>query len=368
LWERDQIQAFKRLRDRTCEVVRFIMELHDRAKGVAPDEGMAEVAGDLREPFFCAHCEAAGLWHGTPISEYLERQEPVFLDNLDQRTSGRVTASCNHDLALAVAKGVWEMVENGTTAADFLAIMRFKFADGDHVNQRLDSIGAEVRCECQEGIRRWRREAGGSTTAPMQRCNGANNCTVRGKNGTGEEVSQNLSAQPKRKGERPTLRSWTQPDLDHAIREYKAKRAPTYSDLKDAVKRGKPGAQRDARRLFGRNAIARALGVKARAMVTKSEAWQDIARDLKLPHGPKRYRGLNKANRIGAEIAEEIAGEAAGNTTHEAVVRRETNRLARKHLPEEEAEAIIDQLSRGEINDDEARELINLTLEQLKER
>src|SRR5262249_12606109 len=89
-------------------------------------------------------------------------------------------------------------------------------------------------------------------------------CTESTKSTRGEPTSKAVRKQTE------PLHSWTQPDLDGAIREYKAKRAAQYNDLVEGVRQGKPGAQKAARQLFGRNAIARALGVKARAMVTKS--------------------------------------------------------------------------------------------------
>jgi hypothetical protein len=97
--------------------------------------------------------------------------------------------------------------------------------------------------------------------------------------GNGEPSSHTLAATPTEppasaptaKAD-PELRSWTQKELDKAIRQYKAERAASYADLLDAVRRNKPGAKKKAQEIYGRNAIARALGVKAKAMVSKSPA------------------------------------------------------------------------------------------------
>lgn len=56
----------------------------------------------------------------------------------------------------------------------------------------------------------------------------------------------------------PAKRHWTQAELDDAIRDYKAKRASTYSDLVAGVKKGLKGATRKAQEMFGRNALAKA--------------------------------------------------------------------------------------------------------------
>jgi hypothetical protein len=104
------------------------------------------------------------------------------------------------------------------------------------------------------------------------------------------------------------LRAWTQDDLDKAIREYKAQRAASYAGLRDGSKRNSPAAKKAAKEVYGRNAIARALGVKSRSMVSKSPAWIAIAQDL----GLELHRGLvtgtrrtAKPGKIGLDMAVE---------------------------------------------------------------
>lgn len=65
------------------------------------------------------------------------------------------------------------------------------------------------------------------------------------------------------------LRSWVQSDLDAAIHKYVADRAASYNSLRKAVEDNRKGAVDNAREMFGRNVVAAALGVKARAMVSK---------------------------------------------------------------------------------------------------
>lgn len=157
-------------------------------------------------------------------------------------------------------------------------------------------------------------------------------------------------------------RSWTRSDLDNAIHEYKAKRASIYHNLVQAVKRGGEGAKNDARRLFGRNAVARALGVKAKAMVTYSPAWQQIANELGL-RGSQKGK-LARAQRVGLSIAIE---QAAMASEEDEVVRRETVELIKKSMPPEAAEPTIEKLYRREITDDEAREIIDTYADQNKD-
>lgn len=159
-------------------------------------------------------------------------------------------------------------------------------------------------------------------------------------------------------------RSWTQLDLDDAIQEYKARRAGSYNDLVDAVKRGKRGAKESARRLFGRNQLARTFGVKSPAMVTNSPVWQGIADALGLRKG--RRRRLQQ-QRIGLDIALEEQAVADDQPALDQVIRRETIALVEKSMPKEEAEATIEKLHRREITDDEARELVELCVHQRRD-
>lgn len=149
---------------------------------------------------------------------------------------------------------------------------------------------------------------------------------------------------------------WTQPDLDEAILEYKAKRASTFKDLVEGAKRAKPGAKKSAQALFGRNAIWRALGVKSKAMVSSSTVWQDIADELGIPRGPRKS-GHPRKQWIGMDPALEEQAVASGESAFDEVVRRETIALVEKSMPAAEAEATIEKLQRGEITDDQAHEI-----------
>lgn len=183
--------------------------------------------------------------------------------------------------------------------------------------------------------------------------------------GAGGAADQAGAGHPKGAAKKQ-LKSWIQPELDEAIREYKARRASTYHDLVEGVKQGKPGAVKSARKMFGRNAIARELAVKARAMVTNSPEWQGIARDLKLSSkftGQQRRKG----RRIGNDIAHEQKAESLGDTTQTEAIRNETINLARKNLPSKEAEGLIDGLATGQIDDDQARKIIKLAADQKKD-
>lgn len=155
------------------------------------------------------------------------------------------------------------------------------------------------------------------------------------------------------KSDEVPLRSWTQKDLDLAIEKYKAERSELYHRLVQETSKKTRVAIVEAQKVFGRNAIARALGLKAKAMVSNSPAYQTIAGALGLAKG-KRHGPA-----VGLDIGIESHGLEVGDTTEATVIRRETISLVKKsRLGKKESEAIIDQLERGERSDDQARELL----------
>ena len=101
-------------------------------------------------------------------------------------------------------------------------------------------------------------------------------------------------------------RSWVQKEVDDAIRDYRAKRARSYGNLADGVKRSKKGAKIDARKIFGRNVIADFLEC-SKAMVSKSTVWRAIAEELGLSG---RTPGIGPGERVGLDMAIEEAGVA----------------------------------------------------------
>jgi hypothetical protein len=193
----------------------------------------------------------------------------------------------------------------------------------------------------------------------------------------------------RKKPAKAEVRAWTQEDLDKAIDEYKAQRAAAYKELADAVRMGRHGAKKKAKTIYGRNAIARALGVKSPSMVSKSPAWIAIAEDLRLElHRERTAQGTRrtvKAGRIGLDLAveqkskdaDEGADNAPAESPLETAERQETlrqiNRLAQagktpkdRAKNEEAADALTQKLQRGDISDDQARQVVEMALNPSK--
>ena len=173
----------------------------------------------------------------------------------------------------------------------------------------------------------------------------------------------------------PPKRSWTQGDLDDAIREYKAKRASSYQRLLSVLDdpKSSPSSKRTARKqakeLFGRNVIARALGVKSAKMVSQSQPWIAMAKELGLERKTGKQAGAGRPTRIGQDIAIERASTDAADTDDHAAAdaailreeREETLRrirkLAESELPKakESAKALMDSFNEVEMTDDQVR-------------
>jgi hypothetical protein len=153
-------------------------------------------------------------------------------------------------------------------------------------------------------------------------------------------------------------RSWTQTELDKAIQDYKARRAPSYDDLLEGVRKKRKGAKKAAEKMFGRNAIARELGVKpgSRGMISKSPVWQQMADDFGFDRRSKGSRG----KKIGLDIALEQQAAAEPDMVAEEVARRETLRTIDKAIRSattKEADglrAIREKYEAGEMTADQA--------------
>jgi hypothetical protein len=146
-------------------------------------------------------------------------------------------------------------------------------------------------------------------------------------------------------------KSWTQPELDAAIEEYKAHRSSTYHRLLNEHARGARGAKEAAQSLFGRDTIVKALNVRCPSMVTKSHVYRSIADAFGFIRG-KRPR------KVGEQVGFDAEGYKRGDTTAAIVERRDiVNRIRQnigKGIDRDQAEALIEALGAGSMTDDQA--------------
>ncbi|MGO9109103.1 MAG: hypothetical protein ACLP9L_07720 [Thermoguttaceae bacterium] len=167
------------------------------------------------------------------------------------------------------------------------------------------------------------------------------------------------------KGTSVPKRSYTQADLDAAIRDYKAQRASTYSDLVAGVKKGLKGATRKAQEMFGRNAIAKALGVKSAAMVSKSAAWREIADELGLAGKRFRRKHGTESKRRGIQIALDARSAAKGDPVADEVDRNEAIALIKQTIKDKAvATLLINNVEEGKTSPDQVQAIIDAYVEQ----
>jgi hypothetical protein len=96
-------------------------------------------------------------------------------------------------------------------------------------------------------------------------------------------------------------RTWTRGEVNSEIRKLGKERKRELRAFAERISNGDPNAKREARKLFGRNSIAKALGC-SKAHVSASGAWTAIAETLGLRG---RTPGVGRGERIGLEIADE---------------------------------------------------------------
>ena len=178
-------------------------------------------------------------------------------------------------------------------------------------------------------------------------------------------------------------RSWTQDELDEAIRQYKANRATRFKEMLSILdnpktpERRRRAVRKEAQRMFGRNAVAGALGVKSAKMVSQSHVWIDIADTLGLARRSRHGKPSGRGRRVGLEIAVEQASQEAPETADHAAAdtalileeQEETlariNALARSGKADAHsyAKALRDQYQAGELTDEQVRQTVETLLE-----
>src|SRR5262249_6297647 len=157
LWDRNPVEALERLRDRVCDAINLVVEIHRLALKAPAGQTLADVGQERHKQLHRVIVEAQAIWFGTPIARYFDRPDgPAYLDRQKAGATGRVSGSCHHDLGLAV--GLWLWTQDAVPAAEYVRAMQFYTAAGNHVPEHLGSLVAEVRCESQQGVARWKAE------------------------------------------------------------------------------------------------------------------------------------------------------------------------------------------------------------------
>ncbi len=142
--------------------------------------------------------------------------------------------------------------------------------------------------------------------------------------------------------------------IEAEIRAFVARNQKAYDNFKKARAEGESKSTRNAQKMFGRNAIVKAVSNAVRkkisgSRISKTTAWKEIKEVLRLD---TPSRGIHRGNKIGLQFAEEQAAEGIGDTTLRAVLDHELEERIRKALPEGDANDLISRFQLGNISED----------------
>lgn len=203
-------------------------------------------------------------------------------------------------------------------------------------------------------------------------------------------MEQSAVSKPKTitKTETVANRSWTAGELNEAIREYRAKRASTIQQFTsvlenpNATSSQKNRIRKNARKLFGRNAIARALGVKSPRMVGESSAWKALAGMLQLSRkkdDPTRWSSRQTDHTDTPDIPATPRSAQKPYAADDASIpadvlemqqdRNQTLKSIRKLATSggtenrDQAQSLFDAYEQGEMTDEQVRQTVEMLLE-----
>ena len=168
-------------------------------------------------------------------------------------------------------------------------------------------------------------------------------------------------------GTEPPKRSWTKRELDKEISKYKGDREKLYDGFKKRWKEGDTSVVREARKLFGRNVLAKRFQAPP-AMVSGSTVWTKIRDELGLGREATGHRQV-PGKRTGLEIAVEKASQKAGDLVSQAVQEKEALvRIIKEKTPSAIADDLIWHLESGERSIEDTELMLAAHREQEDER
>ena len=171
--------------------------------------------------------------------------------------------------------------------------------------------------------------------------------------GLGDKVPPRPENTVKLKG-RDQTDGWTVKNANACIEEFIAKHTTEFYELAEHVAANKPGADKAAHELFGRNALAKRFRM-GKGTVSKTAAWARICANFGWGQQPPS----KMRKRVGYEIALEESSEATSTSAGDVAEIEDIIRLAHAELPASEAKDIEDGLRRGIISVEDANNRIH---------
>ena len=156
LWEYDPLAVLAFFRDCATTLIQVVAGIHADAKGASnPAEPLSALAEEWHGLLHPNLESARSIWIATSAKECLTRPEPVRVDRHNANPC-RFDGCCFHEVAINFADGVISCADGGMANRDFASMLRQYTARGNHVTDYLLSLVADIRCECRDGMSRWR--------------------------------------------------------------------------------------------------------------------------------------------------------------------------------------------------------------------
>jgi len=155
-WDKNPLGIFETFRDLAITLIEVVARVHYDAKA-SPDQSgpLSAKLAPVADLFPVWLISAKNIWWATPIGNCLSLTEPIRVDATGNRPS-RFDGACYLEVAIKFADNLFAACEGGEQCGTYAAWLRFSTARGDGVTDYLQSIAAEIRCECRGGMDSWR--------------------------------------------------------------------------------------------------------------------------------------------------------------------------------------------------------------------
>ena len=107
---------------------------------------------------------AKAIWESQHLCPYLTQPEVIRASKMGQ-PRGRFDGCCFHELAIRFGEDLSGGIDAGRTTRYYAGLLRFHTAQGELVTDYLQSLRADIRCESQAGLEKWRAELNPASVA-----------------------------------------------------------------------------------------------------------------------------------------------------------------------------------------------------------
>ena len=146
----------------TCAIttMEFVAATHWDAKHKDPQTCIVDLCPNIDR---FGHLLALGkaIWESGLVNGYFARTEVVRASRYE--SPSRYDGSCYHELALRFGEDLSGALDARISGREYCALLRYHTARGEFVNDYLQSLRADIRCESQVAIEKWQAELNGES-------------------------------------------------------------------------------------------------------------------------------------------------------------------------------------------------------------